>query len=64
MRFENDTPTSRLLGFVTLMQGRRSALLILQGFLYDNLGGRRARPKLDLKTDPAGRPLAGLWAGL
>ena len=62
MRFENDTPTSRLLGFVMpWMKGRRPAWLIRLGlFLYDNLGGRKILPgtaKLDLKTDPAGRPL-------
>ena len=62
MRFENDTPTSRLLSFVMpWMKGRRPAWLIRLGlFLYDNLGGRKILPgtaKLDLKTDPVGRPL-------
>ena len=62
MRFENDTPTSRLLGLVMpWMRGRRPAWLIRLGlFLYDNLGGRKILPgtaKLDLATDPAGRAL-------
>ncbi|WP_151719033.1 glycerol-3-phosphate dehydrogenase [Gemmobacter serpentinus] len=62
MRFENDTPTSRLLGLVMpWMRGRRPAWLIRLGlFLYDNLGGRKILPgtaKLDLADDPAGRPL-------
>ncbi|TKW66921.1 MAG: glycerol-3-phosphate dehydrogenase [Paracoccus denitrificans] len=62
MRFESDTPTSRLLGVVMpWMKGRRPAWLIRLGlFLYDNLGGRKILPgtaKLDLRTDPAGRPL-------
>ncbi|MBL4918705.1 glycerol-3-phosphate dehydrogenase [Szabonella alba] len=62
MRFESDTPTSRLLGiFMPWMKGRRPAWLIRLGlFLYDRLGGRRILPAtrtLDLATDPAGRPL-------
>lgn len=62
MRFENDTPTSRLLGMVMpWMKGRRPAWLIRLGlFLYDNLGGRKILPgtrKLDLRHDSAGRPL-------
>ncbi len=62
MRFENDTPTSRLLGFVMpWMKGRRPAWLIRLGlFLYDTLGGRKILPAtrtLDLTRDPAGRPL-------
>lgn len=62
MRFESDTPTSRLLGVAMPgMRGRRPAWLIRLGlFLYDNLGGRRVLPgtrKLDLAVDPAGRPL-------
>ena len=60
MRFESDTPTSRLLGFVMpWMKGRRPAWLIRLGlFLYDTLGGRKILPgtrRLDLQTDPAGR---------
>lgn len=62
MRFESDTPTSRLLGvMMPWARGRRPAWLIRLGlFLYDNLGGRRILPgtrRLDLATDPAGRPL-------
>nr|WP_246133011.1 glycerol-3-phosphate dehydrogenase [Paracoccus aurantiacus] len=62
MRFENDTPTSRLLSFVMpWMKGRRPAWLIRLGlFLYDNLGGRKFLPgtsKLDLSQDPLGQPL-------
>ena len=62
MRFENDTPTSRLLGIVMpWMKGRRPAWLIRLGlFMYDTLGGRRILPgtsRLDLTRDPVGRPL-------
>ncbi|MFN4160314.1 MAG: glycerol-3-phosphate dehydrogenase [Gemmobacter sp.] len=62
MRFDNDTPTSRLLSRVMpWMKGRRPAWLIRLGlFLYDNLGGRKILPGtrgLDLSFDPAGRPL-------
>ncbi len=62
MRFEGDTPTSRLLGtFMPWMKGRRPAWLIRLGlFLYDTLGGRKLLPgtrRLDLRTDPAGRAL-------
>jgi glycerol-3-phosphate dehydrogenase len=66
MRFENDTPTSRLLGAVMpWMKGRRPAWLIRFGlFLYDTLGGRKILPAtrtLDLTTDPAGRPLKPMF---
>ncbi len=62
MRFESDTPTSRLLGMVMpWMKGRRPAWLIRLGlFLYDHLGGRKILPgtaRLDLARDPLGRPL-------
>ncbi|WBU54564.1 glycerol-3-phosphate dehydrogenase [Paracoccus sp. SCSIO 75233] len=62
MRFDSDTPTSRLLGLVMpWMKGRRPAWLIRLGlFIYDHLGGRQILPKtrkLDLSTDPAGAPL-------
>ncbi|MEM7237749.1 MAG: glycerol-3-phosphate dehydrogenase [Pseudomonadota bacterium] len=62
MRFENDTPTSRLLSrIMPWMKGRRPAWLIRLGlFLYDHLGGRRILPAtstLDLTSDPAGAPL-------
>ena len=62
MRFDSDTPTSRLLArLMPWMKGRRPAWLIRLGlFLYDRLGGRRILPAtrtLDLADDPAGRPL-------
>ena len=62
MRFDNDTPTSRVLSRVMpWMRGRRPAWLIRLGlFLYDHLGGRKILPgtrTLDLTTDPAGRAL-------
>ncbi len=62
MRFEGETPTSKLLNiFMPWMKGRRPAWLIRLGlFLYDNLGGRRILPAtatLDLQNDPAGQPL-------
>ena len=64
MRFENETPTSKLLSFVMpWMKGRRPAWLIRLGlFLYDNLGGRKILPgtrTLDLRADPVGKPLKG-----
>ncbi|MGB7271608.1 MAG: glycerol-3-phosphate dehydrogenase [Albidovulum sp.] len=62
MRFEGETPTSRLLRVVMpWMKGRRPAWLIRLGlFLYDNLGGRKILPgtkTLDLTQDLAGAPL-------
>ena len=62
MRFESDTPTSRLLGLaMPWMKGRRPAWLIRLGlFLYDTMGGRKILPAtrtIDLKRDPAGAPL-------
>ncbi|WP_112320376.1 glycerol-3-phosphate dehydrogenase [Oceanibium sediminis] len=62
MRFEGQTPTSKLLTFVMpWMKGRRPAWLIRLGlFMYDNLGGRKILPgtkTLDLCSDPAGAPL-------
>ena len=64
MRFENDTPTSKLLSAVMpWMKGRRPAWLIRLGlFMYDNLGGRKILPgtqTVDLTTDPVGTPLKG-----
>lgn len=46
MRFEADTPASRLLGLLMpRMKGRRPALLIRVGlFLYDRLGARQILP--------------------
>ena len=62
MRFEADTPTSKLLAaFMPWMKGRRPAWLIRLGlFIYDHLGGRNLLPKtsvVDLKHDPAGASL-------
>ena len=62
MRFENDTPTSKLLNtMMPWMKGRRPAWLIRLGlFMYDHLGGRKILPgtrTVDLSRDPAGAPL-------
>ncbi|KQI69289.1 glycerol-3-phosphate dehydrogenase [Loktanella sp. 3ANDIMAR09] len=62
MRFEGETPTSRILNVVMpWMKGRRPMWLIRLGlFLYDNLGGRTILPgtkTLDLTTGPEGAPL-------
>ena len=62
MRFESDTPTSRLLSkIMPWMRGRRPAWLIRLGlFMYDTMGGRKILPgarTLDLRNDPAGTPL-------
>lgn len=63
MRFDLNTPTSKLLGaLMPWMKGRRPAWLIRLGlFLYDNLGGREVLPgtsRLDLRNAPEGAPLA------
>ncbi|RLQ88275.1 glycerol-3-phosphate dehydrogenase [Notoacmeibacter ruber] len=62
MRFESDTPTSKLLSTVMpWMKGRRPSWLIRTGLLmYDTLAGRKLLPgteTVDLDTDPAGAPL-------
>ncbi|WP_354668072.1 glycerol-3-phosphate dehydrogenase [Pacificibacter marinus] len=62
MRFEGDTPTSKLLNTIMpWMKGRRPAWLIRLGlFLYDNLGGRKilkATTSVNLETAPEGAPL-------
>ncbi len=62
MRFDSDTPTSRLLSTVMpWMRGRRPAWLIRLGlFMYDHLGGRKILPgtsSLDLRSSPEGGPL-------
>lgn len=62
MRFDSETPTSRLLSFVMpWMRGRRPAWLIRLGlFLYDTLGGRKILPgtsRLDLRNTSEGAPL-------
>jgi glycerol-3-phosphate dehydrogenase len=59
MRFDGDTPTSKVLNtLMPWMKGRRPAWLIRFGlFMYDNLGGRKILPgtkTVDLRTDPAG----------
>lgn len=62
MRFEGDTPTSKLLSTIMpWMKGRRPAWLIRLGlFMYDNLGGRKILPGthvVDLSRRPVGAPL-------
>lgn len=62
MRFEGDSPTSKLLSIVMpWTRGRRPAWLIRLGlFLYDHLGGRKILPAtktIDLTRDPAGKVL-------
>jgi glycerol-3-phosphate dehydrogenase len=62
MRFDSETPTSKLLTiFMPWMKGRRPAWLIRLGlFLYDNLGGRKHLPgtrTLSLGATPEGAPL-------
>jgi glycerol-3-phosphate dehydrogenase len=62
MRFEAETPTSKLLSlFMPWMKGRRPAWLIRLGlFFYDHLGGRKILPgttTLDLANSPEGAPL-------
>jgi glycerol-3-phosphate dehydrogenase len=62
MRFDSDTPTSRLLTRVMpWMKGRRPSWLIRLGlFMYDYMGGRKILPgtrTLDLRIAPEGAPL-------
>lgn len=62
MRFEGETPVSRLVNRVMpWMKGRRPAWMIRLGlFLYDNLGGRKILPgttSLKLRGSPEGAPL-------
>ncbi|QCO57718.1 glycerol-3-phosphate dehydrogenase (plasmid) [Pseudorhodobacter turbinis] len=62
MRFDGDTPTSRILNIVMpWTKGRRPAWLIRFGlFLYDNLGNRKILPAtstVDLTSDPVGAVL-------
>ena len=64
MRFESNTPTSKLLNaLMPWMKGRRPAWLIRFGlFLYDTLGGRKILPptrSIDLRHGPEGAPLKG-----
>jgi glycerol-3-phosphate dehydrogenase len=67
MRFEAETPTSKLLSVVMpWMKGRRPAWLIRLGlFLYDHLGGRKILPATetrDLRGSPEGAPLQERFA--
>jgi len=67
MRFESDTPTSRLLRWVMpWAKGRRPAWLIRLGlFMYDTMGGRKILPgarSIDLARDPAGAALKPSFA--
>lgn len=67
MRFEGQTPTSKLLKTVMpWMKGRRPAWLIRLGlFMYDNLGGRKILPgtsTVDLTSGPEGAPLQDRFA--
>ncbi|MDG2295133.1 MAG: glycerol-3-phosphate dehydrogenase [Paracoccaceae bacterium] len=62
MRFESDTPTSKLLSlFMPWLKGRRPAWLIRLGlFMYDHLGGRKILPgtaTLDMTGATEGAPL-------
>lgn len=66
MRFDSDTPTSRLLRWVMpWARGRRPDWLIRLGlFLYDTMGGRKILPatrRVDLRADAAGVPLQGKY---
>lgn len=62
MRFDSETPTSKLLRVILpWMKGRRPAWLIRLGlFLYDHMGGRNILPgtqTLALQNAPEGAPL-------
>jgi glycerol-3-phosphate dehydrogenase len=67
MRFDSETPTSRLLSIVMpWMKGRRPAWLIRLGlFLYDHMGGRKILPgtaRVSLGGTPEGAPLQDRFA--
>ena len=67
MRFDSDTPTSKLLTtFMPWMKGRRPAWLIRLGlFMYDHLGGRKILPgtkTVDLTSGVEGAPLDDRFA--
>ena len=67
MRFEGETPVSRILKWVMpWMRGRRPAWLIRLGlFLYDHLGGRKLLPgtaTLNLRGTAEGAPLKDKFA--
>ncbi len=62
MRFDSDTPVSRLTArLLPWLKGRRPAWMIRAGLaLYDALGGRKILPAtraVDLRRDPAGAAL-------
>ncbi|OOY12188.1 glycerol-3-phosphate dehydrogenase [Thioclava marina] len=62
MRFESDTPVSKMLSTVMpWMKGKRPSWMIRSGlFLYDHLGGQHLLPgtkRLDLRGSPEGAPL-------
>ncbi|MFD0982088.1 glycerol-3-phosphate dehydrogenase [Tropicimonas aquimaris] len=62
MRFDGDSPASRLLGWtMPWTRGQRPSWMIRSGlFMYDHLGGRKILPgttAVDLTTDPVGAPL-------
>lgn len=67
MRFDSETPTSKLLTtFMPWMKGRRPAWLIRLGlFMYDHLGGRKILPgtkTVDLTSGVEGAPLDDRFA--
>lgn len=67
MRFESETPTSKLLGLLMpWMKGRRPSWLIRLGlFMYDHLGGRRILPGTEvvkLSGSEEGAPLQSRFA--
>ncbi len=67
MRFDTDTPASRVLNTVMpWMKGRRPAWMIRLGLAaYDGLGGREILPgakSVDLRKDPVGAPLQDKFA--
>ncbi|SDI62377.1 glycerol-3-phosphate dehydrogenase [Aliiruegeria lutimaris] len=62
MRFDRQTPASRLLGWtMPWTRGQRPSWMIRSGlFMYDHLGGRKILPgttSVDLRNDPAGVPI-------
>ena len=62
MRFDSQTPASRLLSWtMPWTKGQRPSWMIRSGLLmYDNLGGRKILPgtsSVDLRNDPTGAPI-------
>ncbi|PRY20646.1 homodimeric glycerol 3-phosphate dehydrogenase (quinone) [Aliiruegeria haliotis] len=67
MRFDGQTPASRLLGWtMPWTKGQRPSWMIRTGLMmYDTLGGRKILPgtsSIDLRTDPVGAPLNDTFA--